>query len=349
MPEFGLHQLMKQLGLDIKETLDTPIRGIAALEDAGPDQIAFAESRRYQEQVQTSRAALVLVPADFPEMPDRPLLRVDNPRLAFLRIAELFVERPGYSGVHPDASVHPDAVLGDGVSIGACAVISKGVRVGANSHIGPGVYLGEGVIAGADCRIDANASLMPGVTLGDRVLIRCNASIGGDGFGYVWLKDHHHPVPQLGRVAIEDDVEIGCNACIDRAALGVTRIGRGAKIDNLVHIAHNCDIGEHVVMAAQTGLAGSVKLGTGSVLGGQAGVADHVDVGAGARIGAQSGVIQNIGPGETAAGFPSREKRRFMKEQAALGRLPDTLKQIKEMQQQLEALRMRIAELEKGG
>lgn len=347
MPEFRLNQLMGQMGLDTPEIPDRPIRGLATLEDAGPDQIALAESKRYREQVLASQAALILVPADFPEIPEKPLLRVERPRLIFLQLAECFVEHPIFGGIHPDASVHPEADLAEAVTVGACAVISRGVRVGVNSLIGPGVFLGEGVSIGADCRLDANVSVMPGTKIGDRVIIRSNSSIGGEGFGYLWLKDHHHPVPQLGRVVIEDGVEIGCNCCIDRATLGQTRIGRGTKIDNLVHIAHNCDIGEHVILVAQLGLAGGVKIGAGAMLSGQVAVANNVSIGAGARVGGQAGVMQDVAPGETVLGMPSREHRQFMKEQASLGRLPDALKQIKEMQKELEALRGRLAELEK--
>ncbi|MBU0500503.1 MAG: UDP-3-O-(3-hydroxymyristoyl)glucosamine N-acyltransferase [Gammaproteobacteria bacterium] len=347
MPEFRLHQLLAQLGLDAPEAPDIPIRGLATLEDAGPDQIAFAESKRYLEQVIATQAALVLAPADFPPMPDRHLLRVEKPRLSFLRLAECFVEGPAFSGIHPAASVHPEANLAAGVSIGACAVISRAVRVSTNSLIGPGVFLGEGVSIGADCRIDANVSILPGVSIGDRVIIRSNTSIGGEGFGYVWIEDHHHPVPQLGRVVIDDGVEIGCNCCIDRATLGVTRIGRGTKIDNQVHIAHNCEIGEHVILVAQLGLAGGVKIGAGALLGGQVAVANNVSIGAGAKVGACTGVMQDIAPGEAVLGAPSRERRQFMKEQASLSRLPDALKQIKAMQRELDALRGRLAALEK--
>ncbi len=348
MPEYGLQQLVELLKLEVMVDGDVRIRGVATLEEAGPEQMVYAESERLLPQVQATRAAAVLVPPGFPEVPGRWLLRVENPRLVFLRVAELFVEFPGCDGIHPDASIHPDAELGEGISVAACAVVSRGARIGAGSCIGAGAFVGEGVEIGADCRIEANASLSPGVTLGDRVIIRTNTSIGGQGFGFTWLEDHHHPVPQLGRVEIDDDTEIGCNSSVDRATLGVTRIGRGTKIDNQVHIAHNCEIGEHVILAGQTGLSGSVTVRRGAVLAGQVGVSDHIDVGAGATVGGKSAVTKDIAPGEFVWGSPAREMKRVIKEQAALARLPELLKQFKAMQKELQALRQRVAELEEG-
>jgi len=346
MPKYLLQQLVEPLGLDAVPEGDIRIEGVATLEDAGPGQLAYAESDKLLKQVKATRAAAVLVPSDFPEVSGRLLLPVENPRRAFLQVAELFVERLGCDGIHQDASIHADAELGEGVSVGACAVIARGARIGAGSCIGAGAFVGQGVVMGADCRIDANASLLPGTTLGDRVIVRCNASVGGEGFGFTWLEDHHHPVPQLGRVEIGDDVEIGCNSCVDRATLGVTRIGRGSKIDNQVHVAHNCEIGEHVILVAQTGLSGSVTVGKGAVLAGKVGVVDHIDIGAGATVGGRATVTKDVKPGEFVWGQPAREIKRAMREQAALGRLPELVKQVKTLQKELETLRERLEQLE---
>jgi len=199
---------------------------------------------------------------------------------------------------------------------------------------------------GADCLIETNVSLLPGVHVGDRVILHANCVIGGDGFGYAWLGDHHHKVPQLGTVEIEDDVEIGCGACVDRATLGVTRIGRGSKLDNLVHIAHNCELGEHVVLAGQVGMAGSVTIGKGTVAGGHAAFADHIVVGDGVQVAGKSGVTKNVPDGEKVAGFPARPVRQEWREQAAVSKLPDILKQVKAMQKELDALRQKMDALE---
>ncbi len=346
MPEYGLQQLAALLELEATVDGDVRIRGVATLEEAGPDQMGYAESERLLPQLQATRAGAVLVAPAFPDVRGKRLLRVENPRDAFLRVAELFVEHPGCDGIHPDASIHSDADLGKGVSVAACAVVSRGARIGAGTCIGAGAFVGEGVQIGADCRIEANASLSPGVTLGDRVIVRTNAGVGGEGFGFTWLEDHHHPVPQLGRVEIGDDAEIGCNSCVDRATLGVTRIGRGTKIDNQVHVAHNCEIGDHVILVAQTGLSGSVTVHQGAVLAGKVGVVDHIDIGAGAKVGGRSTVTKDIAAGAFVWGTPARDMRRAMKEQAAAARLPEVLKQFKAMQKELQELREKVAELE---
>jgi UDP-3-O-[3-hydroxymyristoyl] glucosamine N-acyltransferase len=338
MPEYRLQDLADLLGVPAPEGPERPIRGVATLEEAGPDRIAFAESPHLRPRVQASRAAAVLVPGDFPALPGPCLWRVEGPRLVFLKVAERFVEPPGGSGIHPRAWVHPEAVLGEGAAVGPCAVIEAGARVGSRSWVGPGVFLGEGVEVGEDCRIEANASLLPGTRLGHRVIVHANASIGGEGFGFVWLGDHHHKIPQLGRVEIGDDVEIGCNSCVDRATLGATRIGRGTKIDNQVHVGHNCEIGEHVILVAHTGISGSVSVGDGAVLAGKVGVSDHVRIGPGARIGGGAAVTKEVPAGETYWGTPARPMARVLREQAALARLPELLRRVKALERELRAL-----------
>lgn len=344
--QFCLEELCRHIGGRVDGDGRAAICGVSALETAGPEQITFAENERYLEQVQKGKAGAVIVSEDFPEIPGRNLLRVANPRLAFTQVMELFVPAPEVTGIHPDASIAGDVELGEGVSIGACAVVVDGTRVGAHTIIEPGAYVGPGVVIGDDCRIGVNAVLMQKVCIGNRVIIHAGATIGGDGFGFVWLKDHHHKVPQLGTVQIDDDVEIGCNSCIDRATLGVTRIRRGTKIDNQVHLAHNNDIGEDVIITAQVGTAGSVTIGKGAMFGGQAGIADHIKIGEGARVGAATGVTCDIKPGETVWGMPSRPMKRVLREQASLARLPDLLKAFKKQGKELEELKGRLAALE---
>jgi UDP-3-O-[3-hydroxymyristoyl] glucosamine N-acyltransferase len=333
------------LGAEAPAGAELTVVGLSTPDAAGPDDLVFAESEKYLDALSASQALAAIVPPGFPDLPGKTLLRVARPRLAFLRVAERFVQTSGGGGVHPDASVHPDAELGPGVSVGPCAVIGAGARIGANCHIAAGAYVGEGVHLGEDCVIEPNASLLHDVRLGDRVIIHANASIGGDGFGYAWLEDHHHKIPQLGTVEIGDDVEIGCNSCVDRAALGVTRIGRGSKLDNLVHVAHNCELGEHVVLAGQSGMGGSVTIGSGVVAGGHAAFTDHIEVGAGAKISGKSGVTKNVEPGETLAGFPARPVKQAWKEQAAVSKLPDLLKEFRKMRAQIEALSTQVEAL----
>jgi UDP-3-O-[3-hydroxymyristoyl] glucosamine N-acyltransferase len=218
--------------------------------------------------------------------------------------------------------------------------------VGAGSRIGPGAYLGPGVRIGADCAIGANVSILRDTRIGDRCIIHPGAVIGGDGFGFFWNGTRHQKVPHLGIVVVEDDVEIGCNACIDRATLSITRVGRGTKMDNLVQVAHNCHIGEHVILVSQAAIAGSTEIGSRAMLGGQVAVADHLKIGAGARVASTSGLIKDLEDGASVLGAPARPIKQFWKEQAALSKLPEALKEVRRLENELESLRARLAELE---
>jgi UDP-3-O-[3-hydroxymyristoyl] glucosamine N-acyltransferase len=251
---------------------------------------------------------------------------------------ELFSPRRAVTGVDTRAVVSPEAELGDEVSIGACAVVGPGARIGARTTIGSGVVIGRDVQIGEDCFVDANATVLDRVRIGDRCVIHPGAVIGGEGFGFHWLGDHHHRVPQLGTVVLEDDVEVGCNSCIDRATLGETRVGQGTKIDNLVHLAHNNRLGRHVILAGQVGTAGSVSIGDGAMLGGQVGVSDHVRIGAGARVGGKAAVTKDVAARETVWGAPARGMQRVMRELAALGRLPEALRHLKALTRRIEHL-----------
>ncbi len=225
-------------------------------------------------------------------------------------------------------------------------VIVAGVRIGDRCSIGAGSYLGAGVALGADCVIEPNVTIQRESRLGDRCIVHSGAVIGSDGFGFNWDGTGHRKVPQLGRVVIEDDVDIGCNSCVDRATLGETRIRSGTKIDNLVQVAHNTDIGAHVILVSQSGVAGSSRVGAGAVIAGQAAISDHVEVGAGARVGGQSGVTKNVPPGATVFGTPARPMKDTLRELGALAQLPALLKQIKHQDQELASLRERLDALE---
>lgn len=324
------------------------IRGVSTLEQAGQHDLCFAEDAGQAAAVARSQAALILVGEDFPAVVDKPLLRVAEPRARFFEIAAFFLPAPETEGRHPSAAIHPDAELGADVAVGACAVIAAGTVVGSGSRIGAGVYLGPGARIGGDCLIGANVSILRDCVLGDRCIVHPGAVIGGDGFGFRWDGAGHRKVPQLGRVVIEDDVEIGCNSCIDRATLGVTRIGRGSKIDNLVQVAHNVSVGCHTILVSQSGIAGSSTVGDGVVVAGQVAISDHVRVGDGARIGGQSGVVKDVPPRTAVFGTPAKALKQSLRENAALARLPDLLKQVRRQQEMLERQEMRLAELEKG-
>ncbi|MEJ2316950.1 MAG: UDP-3-O-(3-hydroxymyristoyl)glucosamine N-acyltransferase [Gammaproteobacteria bacterium] len=339
MQTYTLDQLARLLDPAHHGDSDMLIRGVSSLEEATGTSVAFAEDTKLLDKVMASAAAVVLVPKDFPDTGDRLVWRVDKPRIAFLKITELFAGKPAFTGIHERASIDASATLGAKVSVDACAVIAKGAVIGDGCRIGAGAFIGEGVVLGRDCIIEANATILPGAILGNRVVVHPAATISADGFGFVWLEDHHHKVPQIGRVEIGDDVEIGASTCIDRATLGVTRIGRGTKIDNQVHVGHNCDIGEHVLLVAQVGISGSVTIGDNSVLGGKVGVVGHLRIGSGTTVGGRSTVTKDIPDNTHYWGTPAREFRKAMREQAAAARLPDLLRQVKELQEEIEQLK----------
>src|SRR3984885_15633656 len=263
---------------------------------------------------------------------DQPLLISDHPKLAFARAARLLREELPVDGaakeghVHATAAIHSSVVLGPGVSMEERVVVSERVQIGKNTRIGAGCAPGAGVKVGDDCEIYPNVTMYPGTTVGDRVIVHAGAGLGSDGFGYVRDRKtgHYEKFPQVGRLVIEDDVEIGANATIDRGALDETRIRRGTKIDNLVHVGHNCQIGEDVVIAAQTGLSGSIVIENGVVLGGQVGIGEHARIEEGVMLGGQGGVLPNKvlrGKGVAFWGTPAQPVREYLKQLATLARL----------------------------
>lgn len=341
----SIQDLYDRLQLVLEHPDDGEIHGVNTLEQAGSRDLCFAENPSQADAVASSAAALVLVGEGFPEVLGKRLLRVAEPRNLFFEIAVWFAPVAASQGIHPSASVHPTADLGEDVEVGAGAVIDADARIGSGSRIGPGSYLGIGVRIGNDCVIGPNVSILRDSTLGDRCILHPGVRIGGDGFGFRWDGAGHRKVPQLGRVVIEDDVEIGCNSCVDRATLGMTRIGRGTKIDNLVQVGHNVDIGPHSILVSQSGVAGSSKLGQGVVVAGQVAISDHVTVGDGARIGGQAGVVKDVPAGVAVFGTPARPVKQALRESAALMRLPALLKQVERQQQTIDRLERRLADL----
>jgi UDP-3-O-[3-hydroxymyristoyl] glucosamine N-acyltransferase len=328
-------------------TAPLQVSGVNTLELAGETDICFAETAEQTGAVQASHAGAVIVPEDFPVLRDPILIRSPEPRKAFFCVAELFVPASQIQGIHPSAVIDPTAVLGQDVSVGPCAVIAADVRIGDRCEIGPGCYLGPDVVLGTECVIEANATLHRDSELGHRCIVHSGTVIGGDGFGFTWDGTRHRKIPQLGRVVIEDEVEIGCNCCVDRATLGETRIRSGAKIDNLVQVAHNTDIGQHVILVSQAGVAGSSTVGTGAVIAGQVAISDHVNVGPAARIGGQSGVTKDVPAGATLFGTPARPMKDTLRQFAALAKLPTLLKTINQQTKELTTLRKRLEAIEK--
>lgn len=304
------------------------LRGIASVSSASVGDLLFVEDEKHLAAALQSKASVVLAGEFAVGKPSaKPLLIHTQPRLGFARAAHLF--HPPLElkpGIHPSAVVHPSAKTGNGVTVAERVVIGKGVQIGYGTRIGAGSVIGESVAIGRDCELYPNVTIYPGVSLGDRVIIHGGAVLGSDGFGYVRdaATGKYEKFPQIGRLEIEDDVEIGANSTIDRGALEVTRIGRGTKIDNLVHVGHNCQIGEDVVIAAQTGLSGSITIEKNVVLGGQVGIGEHARIEEGVMLGGQGGVLPNKvlrGNGVAFWGTPAKPVREYLKQLAALARL----------------------------
>ncbi|MGQ9487182.1 MAG: UDP-3-O-(3-hydroxymyristoyl)glucosamine N-acyltransferase [Armatimonadota bacterium] len=327
--------LAERIGAQVEGDAETLIVGVSSVEFAQEGDIVFAESPRYLRMAERCLASAVIVWRDAPSI-GKPLLRVDSPRLAFLKVLQIFAPQPQHpEGIDLNAVISPDADLGDDVAIGAGCVIEAGARVGRGSVLYPLCYIGRDVQVGEECVLYPNVTLMHGVKLGNRVIVHSGTVIGADGFGYVTVEGVHHKVPHIGGVEIGDDVEIGANVCIDRAKTGVTRIGSGTKIDNLVHVGHNVQVGENCLLVAQVGIAGSSHLGRYVVLAGQVGVTDHVNIGDGAIVLAQSGVAGDLEGGQKYFGSPAREHGKQLRLMAYTSRLPELFERVKLLEQRL--------------
>lgn len=324
-----LSQLAERLGAEFDRTLpsDPIISGVSSIPGARPGCLVFAEEEASFAAALTSLAAAVL---GGPQMAaadgSKPVLRTPQPRLAFARAAVLLRDAPLSPSIHSTAVLAPGVQIAARVSVGAHASIEGGASIGAGTIIDSGVVIGAGVRIGNDCHIYPRVVIYPGATLGDRVVIHAGAVLGADGFGYVRDRTtgEYTQFPQQGTLVIEDDVEVGANTTIDRGALEETRIGRGTKLDNLIHIGHNVSIGRNVVIAAQTGISGSSAVGDGAILGGQVGMGDHAAVGPGVILGGQAGILPKknlLGPGIVFWGTPAKPVRQYLKELALLSRL----------------------------
>jgi UDP-3-O-[3-hydroxymyristoyl] glucosamine N-acyltransferase len=328
-------ELADYLGATLEGDGSAPVSGLASPEGAGPEDFISVDAGKHLARAAASRACCVLVALEA-ELPTKTLLRTPHPKLDFARAAARLVpEPPLAAGVHPTAVIDPTAELGRGVAVGPFAVIEAGAAVGAGTQIAAFCFLGRGARTGRDCRLHPRATLYAGAQLGDRVTLHAGAVVGSDGFGYVFADGRYHKFPQVGRIRIGDDVEIGANTTLDRGALDETSIGEGTKIDNLVHIAHNVIVGRHVVMAAQTGISGSCRLGDRVVCGGQVGLCDHVTLEEGAVVGAGSAVLtgKRVRAGEVVWGVPARPLDRSKLYNAWYARLPELAERIARLEQ----------------
>jgi UDP-3-O-[3-hydroxymyristoyl] glucosamine N-acyltransferase len=320
--------LAAALNLLFEGDADLDLTRVAPLDQAGAHDLSFAQGRALK-QVAQSEAGCLIVPtqivlAKTPTETKRAILRAADPRAAAARAINILHPQPKRQpGIHPTAVVANDAAISSTATIGPLATIGQGVRIGDATYIGPGSVIGDRVLIGDRCAIHARVTIYPDVTIGDEAVLHSGCVIGADGFGFVLTESGYEKFPQIGRVEIGNRVEIGANACVDRAALGVTTIGDGTKLDNMVHVGHNCTIGRHVVVAAQTGFSGGVTVGDYAVIGGQVGIGDKAKIESRAVLGSGSGVLTSkiVRAGEVMWGTPARPLKEYLKQLAVLSRL----------------------------
>jgi UDP-3-O-[3-hydroxymyristoyl] glucosamine N-acyltransferase len=313
------------------------VAGVCPLSEAKEGYATFVENQKAVALLEGKNPAVVICGGKI-AVEGQTLIRSDNPRLSFALAINFFHPRKKPDpGIHPSAVVDPAAVVDAAAVVGPNCCVAARARIGAGTVLLANVYIGADAVVGMDCFLNPNVSVMERCEIGDRVILHSGVVVGADGFGFVWDGERHRKVPQVGNVVIEDEVEIGANSAVDRATLGETRIGRGAKIDNLVQIGHNVSVGEHAILCGCVGISGSVRIGARAILGGQAGVSDHVEIGEGAMIGGKAGVTDNVPPGVFYSGFPARPHRENMKTLSALVKLPDLVEKINSIEEQLKS------------
>lgn len=334
-----LEDIARFLEGELEGPADLPIKGIQALSDAGPEEIAFVATRRHREAARQSRAVALIIPQDWPEAADRPVIRVRDPYLAYARLATAFSKKPFVpKGISPKAHIGEGSRIDPEVSIYPGVYVGERTVIGARVTLHPGVHVGNDVVIGEGSTLYPNSVVYGSCRLGRRVILHAGAVVGSDGFGYAQEGERHIKIPQLGSVVLEDDVEVGANATIDRAAFGETFIGTGTKIDNLVQIGHNVWIGPHSILVAQVGIGGSSRLGRGVAIGGQSGIAGHIELGDRVMVGAQSGLSHSIKSGEVVSGAPAIPHRTWLRVAQAQKRLPDILRELRDLRTRLERL-----------
>ena len=341
-----VEELAELVGGRVVNAGGTQILRIGNLDEATQDEVAYVESEKFVSSASESKAGcLIVTPGVASELQDRTLIEVGNPKLAFALIGAKL-----HPPVRREAEIHATAVVAQSADVALTAYIGPNVQIGENASVGAytrieaGVVVGANVTVGADCVLHPNVVLYDNVSIGDRVILHAAVCIGADGFGYVRHDHGYHKFPQIGTVVIEDDVELGAHTCVDRAALGRTRIGRGTKLDNMVHVGHNCDIGENVVIAAQTGISGSVVIEDDAIIGGQVGFGDHTRVQKGAVIGSKAGIL----PGKVVRpgvwwGIPVQPLDQYKRVNAFFNRLPEMHAELKRLAQEIAELREKLS------
>lgn len=337
-----LGEVAERLGCRLEGDGGLEVVAVRSLEEAGPHHLSFIARKAHISRLRESAVGAVILDEGWPPV-DRPSLRTRNLYLALARALTIFhPAAPPAPGIHPTAVVAPDVRVAPDACVGPLCVLGPGAKVGAGTILEAQVAVGARVHIGQGCRIFPNVTLRDDVVLGDRVIVHSGTVIGADGFGYGRDGHRYVKIPQVGRVVIEDDVEIGANVCIDRATLDETRIGQGSKIDNLVQIGHNVRIGSDTVIVAQVGISGSVRIGSRVTLAGQAGVVDHVEIGDDVIVGAQAGVTKDVPPRSAVLGAPAVPHTEFKRQLAAVARLPELRKALRALEERLAGLEARL-------
>lgn len=342
--ELTLSELAERLNARLSGDGSIVIRGAAGIREAAAGQVTFLANPRYREYLATTSASAVILPENFDD-PPIPAILASDPYVAYLDALQILhgdrSEAPP-PGIHPTAVLEAGVKLGPDAAIGAHVCIGRNTRLGARAVIMAGAYVGPDVTIGDDCVLFPRATVLGETRIGNRVVLHSGAVIGDDGFGFAPDGDGYRKIPQVGRVVIEDDVDIGANTTIDRATTGETRIARGCRIDNLVMIAHNVQVGENTVICAQTGISGSTRVGRHVTLAGQVGIIGHIEVGDNARVGAQAGVTKSMPAGETYSGYPAQPHLRATRVYAACRRLPEALREIRQLEKRIRELENRL-------
>ena len=338
--EFTVQQIAQFVGGTIEGNPDAVVSTFAKIEEGQPGAISFLSNPKYTHFIYDTRSTAVLIDKTLElEHPVKTtLIRVSNAYECVARLLQMYeAAKPRKQGISPKADIAESATMGDNLYIGAFAVIGDGATIGNNVQIYPNAVIGDNAVVGDDTIIYPNVTIYHHCVVGKRVIIHAGAVIGADGFGFAPAENGYDKIPQIGNVVIEDDVEIGANTCIDRSTMGSTIIHKGVKLDNLVQIAHNVEVGENTVMAAQGGIAGSTKVGQWCMFGGQVGMAGHITIADKTHVGAQAGITNSIRKsGETIIGSPAWDAKGFMKSAALFRRLPDMYQQLNEIKKQLE-------------
>jgi UDP-3-O-[3-hydroxymyristoyl] glucosamine N-acyltransferase len=340
--EFTAKQIADFINGRVEGDANAAVHTFAKIEEGQPGAISFLSNPKYTHYLYDTKSTIVLVNEDLEIEKEisATLIRVKNAYEAVAKLLQLYESmKPKKTGIDPLAFVSPKATIGKDVYIGAFACIGDGATIGDGTQIYPHVVIGDGVNVGAGCLLYPNVTIYQGCRLGSNVTIHAGSVIGADGFGFAPNVDGYEKIPQIGIVIIEDNVEIGANTCVDRSTMGATVLRKGVKLDNLVQVAHNVEVGENTVMSAQVGIAGSTKVGSWCMFGGQVGLAGHITIGDHVNLGAQSGVPSSIKPNQTLIGTPPMEPTPYFKSQAIFRRLPDMYKELSALRKEIEELK----------